>query len=91
MDYPVGLESQVQKVRKLLDVGFDDVVHMVRMHKLKGIGKTTVVVAVYNSLLIILKVYVFLKTFEKLQTNIGYNIFKATFFLKQLERSTLSY
>lgn len=48
-NYPVvGLESQVIKVKKLLDVGSDDVVHMVGIHKLGGIGKMTLAVAVYN-------------------------------------------
>ncbi|CAJ1947541.1 unnamed protein product [Sphenostylis stenocarpa] len=47
-DYPVGLESKVLKVMSLLDVGSDDVVHMVGIHGIGGVGKTTLGAAVYN-------------------------------------------
>jgi len=34
----------------LLDVGSDDVVHIVGFHGFSGVGKTTLTVAVYNSI-----------------------------------------
>ncbi|KAG5085216.1 hypothetical protein JHK82_052613 [Glycine max] len=49
-DYPVGLESQMQEVKVLLDVGSDDVVHMLGIHRLGGVGKMTIATAVYNSI-----------------------------------------
>ncbi|MCI17635.1 TMV resistance protein N-like, partial [Trifolium medium] len=49
-DYPVGLESRVYKVISLLNLDSYDVVHMVGIHGIGGIGKTTIARAVYNSI-----------------------------------------
>ncbi|XP_027941564.1 TMV resistance protein N-like isoform X1 [Vigna unguiculata] len=49
-DYPVGLEARVLEVKLLLEVGSDDVVHLVGIHGLGGIGKTTLALALYNSI-----------------------------------------
>ncbi|XP_057446765.1 disease resistance protein Roq1-like [Lotus japonicus] len=47
-NYPVGLKSRVEKVLSLLDLASDDGVFMVGIYGIGGIGKTTLVRAVYN-------------------------------------------
>ncbi|MED6224757.1 hypothetical protein PIB30_087253, partial [Stylosanthes scabra] len=47
-DYPVGLESHVPQVISLLEMDSTNRVHMVGIHGIGGIGKTTLSLAIYN-------------------------------------------
>lgn len=47
-NYPIGLESRVQEVNSLLDVGSNQGVSMVGIYGIGGIGKTAIACAVYN-------------------------------------------
>ncbi|KAK7268620.1 hypothetical protein RIF29_21322 [Crotalaria pallida] len=49
-NHPVGLESRVQKVMSLLDVGSNQGVGMIGIYGTEGIGKTTLAREVYNSI-----------------------------------------
>ncbi|KRH08203.1 hypothetical protein GLYMA_16G135900v4 [Glycine max] len=49
-DVLVRLESPMLEVKLLLDVGRDDVIHMVGIHGLDEVGKRSLAVAVYNSI-----------------------------------------
>ncbi|KAG7944457.1 hypothetical protein I3843_15G103400, partial [Carya illinoinensis] len=47
-NHPVGVVSRVQHVYSLLSIGENDIVHMVGIFGVGGIGKTTITKAVYN-------------------------------------------
>ncbi|KAG2667266.1 hypothetical protein I3760_15G105600 [Carya illinoinensis] len=47
-NHPIGVVSRVQHVYSLLRIGENDIVHMVGIFGVGGIGKTTITKAVYN-------------------------------------------
>ncbi|XP_054777228.1 TMV resistance protein N-like [Prosopis cineraria] len=49
-EYPVGLDSQLQKIKSLLELGSNDKVIMVGIFGIGGLGKTTIAHALYNAI-----------------------------------------
>ena len=48
-EYPVGINSRVEAIESLLDIGLDEVC-VVGMYGLPGVGKTTIAKAIYNKI-----------------------------------------
>ncbi|XP_057431342.1 disease resistance protein Roq1-like isoform X2 [Lotus japonicus] len=70
-DNPVGLESRVQEVIKLLDLESDGGVQMVGIVGIGGIGKTTLVRAVHNLIAGQFEVVCFLHNVREIQIKYG--------------------
>ncbi|MED6197208.1 hypothetical protein PIB30_054477 [Stylosanthes scabra] len=77
-DYPVGLESRVPEVISLLEMDSSDRVHMVGIHGIGGIGKTTLALAVYNLIANNFKGVCFLEDVRENSNKYGRNLTDTT-------------
>lgn len=68
---PVGMNSRVKAIKSLLDIESDDV-RMIGIYSLGGVGKTTIVKALYNKIFNHFEVRIFLKNVREMsETNDG--------------------
>ncbi|KAG2667090.1 hypothetical protein I3760_15G095000 [Carya illinoinensis] len=81
-NHPIGVESRVQHIYSLLSIGRDDIVHMVGLFRVGGIGKTTITKAVYNMISSKFEGSCFLKNIRKTS--------KSEYGLVQLQETLLS-
>jgi len=87
-NYPVGLQSRVQKVKLLLDEGPDDGVRMVGLYGSGGLGKSTLAKAIYNFIADQFECSCFLENVKESSTSNNLKNLQEELLLKTLQLKT---